>query len=166
PNNIGIFHAMEVGQASQQNFVDAIRKLASKPQNITDQQIIDAWNLLLLPFDYTRFELLDRLRENYKIILLSNTNKVHHDYWVPKFDRENPFARSFNSYFDHIFYSDELQLRKPEREIYETVQQIAQISPLTTLFIDDTAPNLVEPQKMGWNVHHLLKPQTVFDLFI
>lgn len=165
PNNVGVFHAMEVGHASEQDFIDEMKRLCSKPEKISDQQILEAWNALLLPLDKRVYDLLDALRKNYKVILLSNTNKPHHDFFEAKLNRENPTGRTFKSYFDHVFYSDELQLRKPEPEIYQAVQRITGLEASTTLFIDDNAPNLVEPHAMGWQVYNLVKPEVVFDLF-
>ncbi|MEG1371904.1 MAG: HAD family phosphatase [Mucinivorans sp.] len=166
PNNIGIFHDMEIGKASKDDFLAQMRSMSSRSEEIADQQIIDVWNRLILPFDYTKFELLDKLAKKYNVILLSNTNKLHHDFFEHKFDCENPFGRPFKSFFDYVFYSDEMKLRKPEREIYEVVQDTAKFDPQRTLFIDDNAPNLVEPAKMGWMVHNLVRPETVFDLFV
>lgn len=165
PNNVGVFHAMEVGSASTQDFIDEMKNFSSNPEKISDEQIIDAWNALLLPFDKRIYDLLDDLRQNHKVMLLSNTNKAHHDFFEAKLNRENPTGRKFKSYFDNVFYSDELQMRKPEREIYQKVQDITGLDPLTTLFIDDNAPNLVEPKAMGWKVYNLVKPEVVFDLF-
>lgn len=165
PNNVGVFLDMEVGRASIKDLITRIKSRCKNPDNITDTQITDAWNALLLPYDYRRFELLEELSENYRIVLLSNTNKAHHDYFEAKFDAENPFHRPFRSFFDHIFYSDELGLRKPGREIYAKVESLSALDPAKTLFIDDNASNLIEPRAIGWHTYHLIKPETVLDLF-
>lgn len=167
PNNAGVFLELEMGKISTEKFVETIKLIASEDNRhqISSQMVLDAWNELLLPFDFKRFEMLEKLRPNYRIMLLSNTNKPHHDFLEVKFAKENPARKPFGHYFDHIFYSDELQLRKPEAKIYSKVAKIAQLTPETTLFIDDNAPNLDEPRKMGWQTHHLKAPQTVLDLF-
>lgn len=165
PNNRGIFLKTELGEASTADFVTEIRQKCVEPDKISDRQILDAWNALLLPFDYSRFELVNRLKQTYNVILLSNTNEAHHIYFEAKFNAENPWRMDFKSLFDHVFYSDELGLRKPEVEIYQKVMQVANLVPEKTLFIDDNAPNLVAPQALGWHTYHLVKPETVLDLF-
>lgn len=165
PNNVGVFLDMEIGKASINDLIESVKSRCNNPLYITDKQIIDAWNAMLLPYDYRRFKMLEELRKRYKIILLSNTNKAHHDYFEAKFNAENPFRQPFRSFFDHVFYSDELGVRKPGREIYQEVERLAALDASTTLFIDDNAPNLIEPRAIGWETYHLVKPETVLDLF-
>lgn len=166
PNNSGVFLQLEVGSVTAEQFCDQIRSYASQGAQITDKQILKAWNELLLPYDYSRFELIRQLRKSgYRVHLLSNTNKPHHDHFEAVFNRENPFGFTFKEIFDGIYYSDELKIRKPEAEIYETVAEMAGLEGRKTLFVDDNAPNLVAPKELGWHVYHLVKPETVFDLF-
>lgn len=163
PNNAGIFLKLETGAISAEEFVETLQKSSSLEPST--EQILQAWNALLLPFDFKRFELLTELRKNYKIVLLSNTNEPHHNYFEKLFDNQNPFGKKFIDFFDAIYYSDELKLRKPDRKIYDVVQLRQRLEPCRTLFIDDTAVNLIEPKNMGWQTYNLKKPQTVFDLF-
>lgn len=161
PDNSGIFYDIEIGALQPQGFVDALKG----DSNVSDSDVISAWNKLLLPYDYKRFELIQELRKNYRVVLLSNTNKIHHDFFEEVFDKENPLGLTFKSAFDHVFYSDELGCRKPGEEIYQKVAQIIGATPDELLFVDDNAPNLIAPSKMGWSIYHLQKPETIFDLF-
>lgn len=161
PDNRGIFYDIEIGAISPKEFVDALRLKS----DIEDSVIVDAWNRLLLPYDYTRFELIQELRKSYRVALLSNTNKIHHDFFEARFNNENPLDLTFKGAFDHVFYSDEMECRKPGVEIYERVANILEAQPEELLFIDDNAPNLVSPSQMGWSTYHLQKPETIFDLF-
>lgn len=165
PENAGIFLQYEKGEISSDKFIETLQNSSSCTQKPSKEQITTAWNELLLPFDFSRFELLQNLRKDYSLILLSNTNELHHIYFEQVFNSTNPFHKDFQTFFDKVYYSDEIKMRKPDREIYEKVQQTSQLTPAQTLFIDDNAPNLIEPSKMGWHTYHLKKSETIFDLF-
>lgn len=153
PNNSGPFLALEKGLISTNDFLDTLQSYSTTEPKPSHEKLLQAWNALLLPYQWHYFELLDTLRERgHKIYLLSNTNQPHHIFFEERFARENPSGRTFGSYFDIVFYSDELKMRKPDREIYAYVEK--EIGSNDILFIDDNAPNLVEPQKMGWQTLH------------
>src|SRR5215469_12795884 len=65
------FKEYEVGKLSDQEFVDAIRQMLGNA-SITDQDIIDGWNALLLDFPEERIHLLKQLGKTYRLFLFSN----------------------------------------------------------------------------------------------
>lgn len=162
PMNSGLFLDLELGLISTAEFVDGIRK-CSKDADLSDQQILEAWNALLLDYDIRRFELLEKLRENYGVYLLSNTNLPHRENFIAKFESET--GRNLEAYFDKVFYSDVMHMRKPDVEIYQSLLDQTGLDPRTTLFIDDNAHNLVGANEVGIHTYHLAKPETVLDLF-
>ena len=167
PHNAGVFLDLELGEITTRQFVERLQSYVPAGQPVPSaQQILDAWNTLLLPYDWSRFELLDRLRQSgYRIYLLSNTNLPHREYFVQRFDRENPFHRTFESYFDRCFYSDAMHLRKPDPAIYRTALEQAGITADETLFIDDNRPNTDAAERVGIHAWHLVAPTTIHDLF-
>lgn len=167
PQNTGVFLQLELGDITEEQFVATLQSYnpASKPVPTT-VQILDAWNALLLDYDWRRFELLDRLRESgYRVFLLSNTNLPHRQYFIGKFNQENPDGRTFESYFDRLFYSDAMHLRKPDPKIYLTALREAGIEAGDALFIDDNKPNTDAAAELGIKTVHLVPPATVLDLF-
>lgn len=165
PNNTGIFLEIELGTASASHFVAQMRQRAQNP-NLDHQKIIDAWNEVLLPYDWSRFELIRQLKKNHRVVLLSNTNEPHHSCFEQRFDQQNPWGIRFVELFDRIFYSDQMGLRKPNREIYQRVQEELGASPESLWFVDDNAPNLVQPAALGWNTHHLKVGESISELFV
>ena len=163
PDNRGIFLELELGKVTQDDLFAYLRSLST--QNPTDNELLDAWCKLLLPYDYSRFEMVAKLRKaGYSCHILSNTNKPHHDFFEPLFNRENPFNKDLKQMFDKVFYSDEMGLRKPDRPIYEMVQQeLGNPEPGSILFIDDNLPNLTEPTNLGWNTIHLTAQMNLED---
>lgn len=166
PHNSGAFLLLEKGQISTEQFCDAIREMSNNATQIDNQQILDAWNEMLLPYDYGRFEMVKMLiKSGFKVFLLSNTNKPHHDFFEAVFNAENPWGETFKDQFDDVFYSDEMGMRKPDVEIYEAVQSSLTLDPRKTIFIDDNAPNLDAPKALDWHVFHLAVPTKVDSLF-
>lgn len=166
PHNTGIFLQLELGLASEEQFVAALQATAPADRKPSARQLLDAWNALLLPYRWERFELLDRLRASgYGVFLLSNTNWPHRRHFIAQFNRENPAGRPFESYFDRVFYSDAMHLRKPDAGIYLEALRQAGIEPRDTLFIDDNLHNVEGALAVGLKGYHLAAPETVLDLF-
>ncbi|WP_457848288.1 hypothetical protein, partial [Staphylococcus aureus] len=79
---------------------------------LTNAQIRDAWNALLLDFPPERVAWLDKIKNRYRIFLFSNTNQIHYDFFMAYFT-SNFGGKDFNSYFIKAYYSQILGLRKP-----------------------------------------------------
>jgi len=83
---------------------------------------------------------------------LSNTNKLHIDWIKDKVEFYDDFKNQF-----HVFYlSHEINLRKPNANIYEFVLLENNLKPEECLFIDDTKENTDSASKLGihtWNIN-------------
>lgn len=165
PHNAGVFLQLELGEISTREFLTKLKSYAND-RIPTDLELHYAWNMMLRDYDFERFALLDKLRDNYKLYLLTNTNLPHREYLIQKFNAENPRQRTFESYFDICFYSDAMHLRKPDAEIYRQTILQAGIEPERTLFIDDNLCNLTGAAEVGLHTYHLTQPETILDLFI
>src|SRR5690606_26853952 len=75
-----IFDDFDTGAVTAAGFRDGIRQLAGKP-TLTDQQIDDSWNILLVGIPPRNHELLLRAKERYRTFLLSNNNELHYA-WI------------------------------------------------------------------------------------
>ncbi len=167
PNNTGVFIALEKGEISGEEFTSSLIDSVQGEVKPTSEQVLEAWNELLLPYRWERFDMLEDLRKRgHKLYLLSNTNEPHHVFFEERFQREHPSGRTLASFFDGVFYSDELRMRKPDREIYQEVaQRIGAPCPSEILFIDDNAPNLIAPAALGWQIYHHDPKTSIIDFF-
>lgn len=132
--------------------------------HVSKQDLIDIWNYVLKDFPKHKLEFIERLwkENNYKLILLSNTNELHIN-WV----KQNVnFYDEFRSYFHKFYLSHEINLRKPDKEIFEFVLRDNQLLANESLFIDDTKENTDAASKLGfhtWNIDETT--ENIIDLF-
>jgi len=66
-------------------------------------------------------------------------------------DKERINAQVNLSKMDYVWLSFEMEAKKPDKKIYEMVQQECKIEPQNILFIEDTEENIKTAQSMGWN---------------
>jgi glucose-1-phosphatase len=156
-----LFELLETGKISEPDFYDAFRDATKVP--LTDAQIKNAWNALLLDFPPERIEWLEKIAKQYKVYLFSNTNQIHYDYFIEQFAQQFN-GKHFNDYFIKAYYSQDLGLRKPYPNAFEAILTEQSLNPAETLFIDDTIKNVEAAASLGMQTIHLAPPLTVLDL--
>ncbi len=155
-----IFDLLETGKITPQEFRDGLRKLIRI--NLTDKEIDTAWNKILLDIPYARIELLMRLRKDFNIYLLSNTNAIHYDIYINEIYKAG--YKSFDEIFKKAYFSHKVGLRKPNIDIYEYVLKEEHLIPEETLFIDDSFQNLVPAMELGINTYLMKKDDEITSL--
>jgi glucose-1-phosphatase len=153
-----VFEKIEIGAISQEAFCDAL--IQKNSNSITAPQIINAWNAILVGWRKESVAHLQILAQKYKLYLLSNTNKIHQDAFLASFEKETGFT-DFNAFFTNPYYSHEINLRKPNANIFEFVAADANILPEETLFIDDSYPNIDAAKLLGFKTHLLLPNERI-----
>ena len=153
----------EIGGISTTQFLEFYN---SKFPETSKQDIIDAWNYIIKDFPKYRFEFLKNLKKNndYKLILLSNTNAMHINY----IKQNIVFYEAFKSCFDAFYLSHEINLRKPNTDIFQFVIEQNNLNPETCLFIDDTKENTDTAKNLGFNIWNINEQKedvvNVFDI--
>lgn len=135
----------EKGLISRAEFVSRINQIAGT--QLSADEILSAWNAMLLNYKPARIEWIKRLHTTHRLLLLSNTNDSHFEYFHNKLIAE--YGVTFYQLFDHVYLSHEMGMLKPSHEIYETVIAQQQLNLRRTLFIEDTARNVAGAQEVG-----------------
>jgi putative hydrolase of the HAD superfamily len=153
----------EMGLISSLDFVLALQEMFP---TANEDEIIAAWNSILLDFPMARLEFIEQLaaKKKYRLFLLSNTNELHIDYVIKSMGTAN-FNR-FKYCFEQFYLSHEINLRKPNTDIYEYVLAKNQLKSEETLFIDDMPENTKAAEGLGiktWNL--LLEKEDIIQLF-
>jgi putative hydrolase of the HAD superfamily len=144
------FNQFEKGKVSEQDFIQQMKNIAFG-REISEERIIQHWNKVLLEIPQNRIDLLKSLSEKYKLVLLSNTNSIHLQH-IRKYMQQTFNENILEAIFDACYYSHEIGLRKPDKEIYEFVMKDQNMGSGEILFLDDKAENLKEPRKLGWKI--------------
>ena len=146
-----LFFQLESGNSSPEAFRDSVRAMIN--DQIDDTSIDKAWSAMILDIPVDRICYLELLKKSYRIFLLSNTNEIHRIKFHDEF--ETVFGYSFYDLFERNFYSHEMGMRKPDREIYDQALTEAGILASETLFVDDMAANTEAAKSLGMKVLHI-----------
>jgi glucose-1-phosphatase len=134
-NQNEVFNAFDKGIISTEEFFSEIRKQIRYEG--PEFELKKAWNAMLLDVPDRRLDVLVKMKQNYNTFLLSNTCEPHvtafeHDLYLKH------GVKNFNDYFDEVYYSCRMGMRKPDREIFEFVLDKNNLKPEETVFIDDS----------------------------
>lgn len=100
-----------------------------------------AWNSIINREVSGIKSLLNQLSESYQLYCLTNTNSIHHDHFMTKFD--------IFQLFDEIYASHELGFRKPESSAYHLAIEKMGAMPNEVLFFDDRIENIKAAREVG-----------------
>ena len=151
----------ETGQITRNNFIEGIQKHIP---NASKEEILKAWNAILLDFPLYRLEFLQMLSKKYRLFLLSNTDAIH----IETFEQNNgaSFYGDFYKCFEKVYFSFEIAMRKPNLGIYNYVLNEHDLQAKRTLFIDDRKENTDAALSLGFQVWNLqVGKEDVVDLF-
>lgn len=146
-----LFSDIETGKISAKEFIDELLKFL--PSGISQDQVVDAWNAMILDVPLSSIEVLKSLQGKYRLFLLSNTNEIHIPIALNEWKKTSEV--DFYSCFEHVYLSHEIGLRKPNKEIFKFVCDAQNIQPENALFIDDSLQHINGAKGIGLNVFHL-----------
>lgn len=156
------FYKYECGLISSEEFVAHLQSLSFIP--VKKEDVITAWNAMLLDFPEQHVRLLLNLKKTYRTFLLSNTNDLHEKAFIANMKAQG-IQESIYDLFETVWYSHTLHLRKPNADIYEAVLKEANLNPHETLFLDDRQENLDGAKEVGISTMHITKDVTIMSLF-
>jgi len=143
--------ALEKGEMQSEAFIHSIQSMCDPiPQG---KEVVDAWNAMLCGWQRDRFDLLDELRKEYKVYLLSNTNQIHLDFVIHELKTVYQIENFEERFFDQCFYSHKMNAWKPEKDIYHQVEKAIKLNHEEFIFIDDNANNINGAKQLGWQAY-------------
>jgi putative hydrolase of the HAD superfamily len=154
-----LFLDLEMGFINEQAFFDGFRVLSNLP--LTNDQIITAWNSLLVGFRKSSIAWVKEHQLKYPTFLYSNTNQIHCDHFIPEFEKEVA-DYPFESLFQTPYYSHKMGMRKPDSASFQYILDKEGLIAGETLFIDDNEPNILAAASVGLKVLHL-KPGILLE---
>lgn len=152
----------EEGRITPAEFRDYIRSIS--PIALTDEQIDDAWNAILIEIPKIRWQLLGGLRIKYNTFLFSNTNQINYDRFMDEETKKygfNPFEVSFKK----AYFSQLMHTRKPKPDGFQMIIDENNLNPDETLFIDDNPANVEAAKSLGLHTYLMPKDKKLEQLF-
>jgi putative hydrolase of the HAD superfamily len=153
-----LFDDLETGKITKDEFVSGIQKLSKNP--LSEEQIIEAWNSLIMDFPLRRLQLLQQLRLYHDLFLLSNTNEIH-ELAFNKVLSDAHGMPNLGVFFDRVYLSHKVGLRKPDTAIFQLVLDENNLKAEHTLFIDDSPQHIEAAKSLGIQTIYLEKGMTI-----
>ena len=137
----------EKGYISDRDWFMAVKEALPQPCCLKESDFWKGWKLLLGEEKKT-LSILQKLKSNYNIWLLSNTNSKH-------IQDEIEINYLFPNLVNGAIYSFEVGHRKPGEDIYKVALETAKVfAPEESLFIDDLYENIQAARNLGMNAIH------------
>ena len=137
----GLPKRFEQGEISPEDFVAETSRVLD--MQITYDEFWEVWMRIFLPDTLIPESLLEGLRRNHRLLLLSNTNSIHFQMARQRY----PLLRHFDGYV----LSYEVGILKPAPQIYQHAIARAGCQAEECLFIDDLAINVAAAREQGMN---------------
>ncbi len=155
-----LFNEIETGKISADSFLKSLQK---ETENASTNEVRNAWNAMLLDLPKERIELLKKLKQDFPIYLLSNTNSIHISEFRKKIGETK--YQEFYNLFDKVYYSHEIGFRKPNKKAFQLILDENNLKANEVLFIDDSPQHIEGANKLGIQTHHLSETEEVTTLF-
>ena len=161
----GIFLQVENGTITAEQFLDELTRQAREQSGgesahiapITFQQAQWAWIGYVDNVDINRLNNLLKLKEQYCVIMLSNTNPFIFDWTEqPTFSGD---GHPLSYYFHQSFYSYVMKDYKPSVTIFQKLLSGAGIVAGETVFLDDGEKNVRAARQLGIHGLHVTENQ-------
>ncbi len=138
-NNYDIHREFERGKLSEDEF---IKIMLNALGNKIDAETFCKFYSEIFIVNEDVVSLLPKLKKNYTLVLLSNTNSIHQKYGWGNYD--------FLNYFDKLILSHEVKSVKPEEAIYRAAENFSSKPSGEHFFIDDIFEYTEAAKKLGW----------------
>ncbi len=139
-DNYNIHRELERGRINEKDFI--AKMLEYLEHCIDGETFCKYWSDIFTPNEDV-IALLPKLKKNYKVYLLSNTNAIHQKYGYQHY--------AFLKEFDKLFLSHQVGFIKPEEEIYRAVEKVSGVPSAEHIFIDDVLEYVDGAKKLGWD---------------
>lgn len=135
----------ESGHQTDEEFRDYLR--LKLDIYCTDSEFDEAFSALLLGFHPGVYSWISSLKSSYSLYLLSNTSSIHAMRFTEV--KLGPAGQNLFSLFDHVYFSFEMGLVKPNPLIYQYVLRERGLSVDEVLFFDDNVANINSAIEIG-----------------
>lgn len=135
------FEQHERGEISDETFAAALCEKLDIA--LSYEQFTAGWQAVFVGVRPDTLALMNKLRaEGHRVVILSNTNKLHYAFWPTQYPEVQQAA-------DKVYQSQDLGMRKPEARIYQHVLSTEGVSADQAVFFDDNQQNIEAARALG-----------------
>jgi len=138
--NYEVHRSFERGDLSKEKFISF---MLNALHNKIDEETFCKIYSEIFTVNENVTSLLPKLKKNYKLVLLSNTNEIHKTYGWEQY--------GFLQYFDKLILSYKVNAVKPEEKIYKAVETFTGLLPEEHIFIEDVLEYVNGAKNLGWD---------------
>lgn len=153
------FFDFEMGKTEEAIFRNAVRDTFAFQAD--DASIDYCWNAMLVELPQHKLTMLNALKKDFKVLALSNTNSIHIRYVNDVLLK----GGNLDDYFHYAHYSHDLGMRKPNRDIFEHILKLHQLTATEVFFMDDNVDNIATANALGIQTQRIENPRQVVELF-
>ncbi|MFJ1230940.1 glucose-1-phosphatase [Yersinia proxima] len=136
-----VFQQHERGEISDEDFAHQLSD--EMGLSLSFEQFAEGWQAVFVALRPEVISIMQKLRaEGHRVVVLSNTNRLHCNYWPQHYPEVAAAA-------DHMYLSQDLGMRKPEARIYQHVLSAENIPAEQAVFFDDVEANIVAARIEG-----------------
>ncbi len=154
----GLFKQLERGEIDEDTFINKVKALIDTP--VETNEITSAWNQMVGSIPAERAEIIEKLKAEFPVYLLSNTNGIHLRHCD-----EMTEGQTIKELFNEVFYSYQLGCSKPEASAFQKVIDQTGLKPETTLFLDDSQVNLDAAKALGFQTKLITEEEDMISFF-
>ncbi|WP_114194848.1 glucose-1-phosphatase [Edaphovirga cremea] len=135
------FQQHERGEISDEDFANQL--CDEMGIALSFEQFAAGWQALFIGLRPEVIAIMQRLRsEGHRVVVLSNTNRLHTEYWPENYPEVAAAA-------DYMYLSQDIGMRKPEEGVFKYVLNREGIPAQQAVFFDDVAINVEAARKLG-----------------
>lgn len=127
--------------------------------SLSFEQFAEGWQAIFIAVRPEVIDIMNKLREQgHRVVVLSNTNRLHQDYWPEHYPEIAASA-------DFLYLSQDLGMRKPDPELFKYVLESEDVEAQNAVFFDDSQINVDAALSVGMNAVHVIDKNTIIEYF-
>ena len=138
----GAFQACLTGEADLKTTLEPFVTEWHWPQGVDD--LIEFWMKEDNLPNHEVLSVVDQLRAGGHVCCLASNQEKTRARYISE-------VMGFGSRFDHLFFSCDLKVLKPQQAYYQSIQSTLKVEPGEIIFFDDSESHIEAAQKAGWN---------------
>jgi putative hydrolase of the HAD superfamily len=150
-----IVELYETGDIGSSEFYERMKGFCKLDMEMEDFK--GAFTSIFTPIPET-IDLIKRLKERYKLALLSNTNEWDHEHAIKEVE--------IYPLFDAVTTSYEVGVKKPDERIYINCLEKLGLEPEKCIYIDDIKAYADKASELGMEGHQYLDHEGLMEILI